>query len=317
MAKYIIEGNVNFQEELYKMLDQDSDNEDELCQISGLPLKDKYITLECNHHFNYDALYREIYNQIYIFKTHTEGSLTRKELKKFRDSKLNYFIKCPYCRNIQFTILPYYKELGLEPIYGINSLDASKPNSHIIHNSCGINNSNHTFKLHGVIFQMGTCCEKINGFGDMCTRDFVGTIPNTTLSYCTIHYRNAIKCYKFAEKKKILDAKLLAKKENTKLLEKINTERASKGLKLLTRIPTHKKKIENIVEQGQTIQQYIPDETEDTNNGCKAILKTGPNKGNVCGCKKLEDDGLCKRHFKKDNKTTNEELYLDKDKNVL
>ena len=67
MSKYTIEGNINFQEELYKLLDEDSENEDELCQISGLPLKDKFITLECNHHFNYDALYREIYKQKYEF----------------------------------------------------------------------------------------------------------------------------------------------------------------------------------------------------------------------------------------------------------
>ena len=315
MVKYIIEGNINFQEELYKMLDQDSDNEDELCQISGLPLKDKYVTLECNHHFNYDALYKEIYNQIYVFKTYNVGSLTRTELNKFRESKMNYFIKCPYCRNIQFTILPYYKELGLDAIYGINSLDSSKPNSHIIHNPGIINNSNHIYTLYGVTFKMGTCCEKISGFGDKCMSNFVGTIPNTTLSYCSNHYRNAIRCYKLAEKKKILDAKLLAKKEKTDLLEKINTERAAKGLKLLVRLPIQKKNIENTIEQGQTIQQYVPDETE-VINGCKALLKTGQNKGRICGCKKLEEDGFCKRHSKKDNKTTNEELHLDKDKDI-
>ena len=31
MSKYTIEGNINFQEELYKLLDEESDNEDELC----------------------------------------------------------------------------------------------------------------------------------------------------------------------------------------------------------------------------------------------------------------------------------------------
>ena len=120
MSKYTIEGNINFQEELYKLLDEESDNEDELCQITGLPLKDKFVTLECNHHFNYDAVYKEIYKQKYEFKTYDLNSLQKNDLQKFRDSKLDYFIKCPYCRNLQFTILPYYEELGLKEIYGIN-----------------------------------------------------------------------------------------------------------------------------------------------------------------------------------------------------
>lgn len=127
MEKYKIEGNINFQEELYKMLDEESDDEEQLCQITRLPLKDKYVTLECKHHFNYDSLYREICKQKYEFKTYEPKSLSKKDLQKFRDSKLDYFIKCPYCRNIQFTVLPYYKELSLKKIYGINSLDKPKP----------------------------------------------------------------------------------------------------------------------------------------------------------------------------------------------
>jgi hypothetical protein len=54
MLKYRIEGNINFQDELYKLLDIESDDEDKLCQITGMPLTDKHVILECNHHFNYD-----------------------------------------------------------------------------------------------------------------------------------------------------------------------------------------------------------------------------------------------------------------------
>ena len=60
MSKYTIEGNINFQDELYKLLDVDSDDEEELCQITGIKLTDKHVILECKHHFNYDALYKEI-----------------------------------------------------------------------------------------------------------------------------------------------------------------------------------------------------------------------------------------------------------------
>ena len=62
-----------------------------------------------------------------------------------------------------------------------------------------------------------------------------------------------------------------------------------------------KKKVENIVEQGQAIQQYVPEE----DSGCNAILKSGPNKGNKCGCKKVENNGLCKRHCPKDQQNDN------------
>ena len=123
MTNYTIEGNIHFQTELYKLLNEDSDDEDNLCQITGLELIDKYITLECGHKFNYKALYTEICKQRFEFKTYDPNLLTKKDQLKFRESKLDYFIKCPYCRNIQFTVLPYYEELGLTKIYGINSLD--------------------------------------------------------------------------------------------------------------------------------------------------------------------------------------------------
>jgi hypothetical protein len=79
MTKYTIEGNVNFQDELYKMLNEDSDDEDvtNLCQITGLPLTDKHVTLECNHRFNYVSLYNEIYKQKHVFKTYNPNTFTK------------------------------------------------------------------------------------------------------------------------------------------------------------------------------------------------------------------------------------------------
>lgn len=289
-----------------------------------MPLKDKHIVLECNHHFNYDALYKEIYTQKYEFNTYTPQALPKKNLQKFCESKLDYFIKCPYCRNIQFTILPYYQALGLKKIYGINSLDKTLPNTIIIPNSFGschptltYGSDNRTFKRFGVWFKAGQCCEKINSFGDECVEKYVAIIPNTQLSYCKYHYRGGLQTHKMVKKQKILDVRIAAKKEKEdkmnekkKLLEEKNAERELKGLPPLKRLPIIKKKVENVVEQqGQSIQQYVPLE----DNGCSAILKFGLNKGNKCGCKKLEANRLCKRHSQKDNK--NEELKVEK--NVL
>jgi hypothetical protein len=323
MSKYIIEGNINFQDELYKLLDEESDNEDELCQITGLPLKDKFVTLECKHHFNYDAVYKEIYKQKYEFKTYDIHTLQKKDLLKFRDSKLDYFIKCPYCRNLQFTILPYYEELGLKEIYGINSLDKNLPNTIIMHNvethyssQPYYGDENYTFNMYGMTFKFGTCCND-NNLGCKCNVKYVAYIPNTELAYCKYHYRVGLRNYKKSEKNKIMAAKAAAYKEREekmnerkKLLEEKNAEREAKGLQPLKRLPIIKKKVENVVEQGQTIQQYVPD---DEQTGCKAILKSGPNKGNECGCKKIDANGLCKRHSPKDE--INNELKVDK--NVL
>jgi hypothetical protein len=136
---------------------------------------------------------------------------------------------------------------------------------------------------------------------------YVSTIPNTELAYCKYHYRNGLKNYKMSEKKKIMEEKI---NERKKLLEEKNAEREAKGLTPLKRLPIIKKKIENVVEQGQPIQSYVPEQEQ---LGCTAILKSGPNKGKECGCKKIATNGLCKRHVAKEE--INNELKFDK--NVL
>ena len=182
------------------------------------------------------------------------------------------------------------------------------PNSIVIlGSSCGnvesINCDNYTYKLYGQIFKKGTCCEKINSFGDECPHKFVTLISETQLYYCKHHYKEAIKSLKISAKKNIMEAKLAIKKESEdkllekkKLLEEQNAERVKNGLLPLKRI---KIKVENIVEnQSHVIQNYI---SEEGLEGCTAILKTGTNKGKLCGCKKIENDGLCKRHSLKVN----------------
>ena len=70
MPNYKIEGDINFYDSLYNSLDYDSDKEDnskkQICEISGQELKDRFVTLECNHTFNYDALYTEICKQKFV-----------------------------------------------------------------------------------------------------------------------------------------------------------------------------------------------------------------------------------------------------------
>ena len=315
MSKYTIEGNINFYDELFKSLDDvDTDDDTILCQITSLPLVDKFVTLECSHHFNYDALYREICRQKFHFKTYEFNTLIKADQQKFHDSKLDYFIKCPYCRSIQFTILPYYEELAFEKKYGINSLDKTLPNSLLIYNDCGpyYGSDNYTFKMYDQLFKKGQCCSTL------CHTKYVALIPGTSTSYCNLHYRSAFKIHKVSLKNIALEEKNKLKEEQHKLKEnklgerkkifderkKIfderNAERATKGLPPLKRLPVIKKKLENEVQEAQPIGQYVPDADDQVKIGCKTILKSGPNKGTQCCCKTVNENGLCKRHVVKD-----------------
>jgi len=82
MKSYTVDGTVvNFNEELTKMLETDDDDDVDdtnKCRITDQPLTDKYVTLECNHKFNYAALYKEICKQKYVFKKYDNEHLKKK-----------------------------------------------------------------------------------------------------------------------------------------------------------------------------------------------------------------------------------------------
>ena len=54
---------IDFYSELKKELSVDSTNKEQCCLITQMPLSDNYITLECNHKFNYLPLYNEVVKQ--------------------------------------------------------------------------------------------------------------------------------------------------------------------------------------------------------------------------------------------------------------
>ena len=113
------------------------------CLITGNPLKSNYITLQCNHKFNYEDLYKEIC--------------------AFKFSRRKYFrcnindIQCPYCRNIQHKLLPYipiYKDVNR--IVGVNSpsLFCMK------HKFCQIMNKNKLCNKDGFESSDGILCTR-------------------------------------------------------------------------------------------------------------------------------------------------------------
>lgn len=111
-CEYVVEGGINFFEELLKTEDPVVNNDkNALCLITDAPLSEFYVELACKHTFNYLPLYAEVKYQ----------KLNKHCLEV---SRLNVNeIKCPYCRKIQQTLLPYYESLDqvAPKIYGVNS----------------------------------------------------------------------------------------------------------------------------------------------------------------------------------------------------
>jgi len=99
---------IDFYSELKKELSVDTTNKEQCCLITQMPLSDNYITLECNHTFNYIPLYNEVVKQ--------KSCLNSLETTRLKINE----IKCPYCRNINKKILPFIDISGVNMVKGVN-----------------------------------------------------------------------------------------------------------------------------------------------------------------------------------------------------
>lgn len=102
---------MEFYDELMKQIsmvkNEEEEDDEEECLISGLPLNEIHVTLECNHKFNRSCIFKEIYYQ-------------KKHVNTYNSYKLQFHqIQCPYCRNIQNKLLPY--NVSKKKIDGVNS----------------------------------------------------------------------------------------------------------------------------------------------------------------------------------------------------
>ena len=159
----VLEGNINFYDELHKLDtddDNDNDNDNEpLCLLTNLPLDKNSIKLPCSHEFNFVPLYKEVVQQ----KTRTISS-------HLNTDKLAYHqIKCPYCRQKTDSLLPHVrlsKEIGF--ISGVNAPEKMCMDFH----TC-----EHTFKS-------GKNKDK------MCSKTAYFDVGGC---YCTTHHNHALK----------------------------------------------------------------------------------------------------------------------------
>ena len=256
MPKYLIEGNIDFYSELHKCEDVNDSSqqqihdtgshEKDVCLITQQPLTENHITLECNHKFNYNAIFYDIMNHKKKFNTMERKMLSSKE------------IRCPYCRNIQKTLLPYVE--GYPKIHGINYLNPE-------HVSCYSSKNG---------YSPGKCCYKDNECGS-CTAVLTKLLVTDNNYYCYLHYSQVIR-------------KMIKEKE-----AKIKEE------KIKLKIAAIKKKQEDKqkkVDEKNALKQQKQNEKQALGK-CSALIKSGPNKGNPCGCCVIPTgDGLCNRHYK-------------------
>lgn len=106
-SSYLIENSIDF----FKEINSDSiggdDDDTNRCFITGNILDDYPVTLPCNHTFNYDALFKDVY-------IHKQQNNAREEV-----CVPDTGIRCPYCRAIHHKFMLPEVE-GKSQIFGIN-----------------------------------------------------------------------------------------------------------------------------------------------------------------------------------------------------
>lgn len=317
MDKYDIEGGIDFFSELYKSLDDGTDEdsaEENICLITSQPLTEFFVTMKCGHKFNYKPLYFDIKNHKQKFNR-MEGSSGRVGSNELR---------CPYCRTKQAGTLPYYEEIGLPKIHGINYIDVNYKPTHatsmykhflspcvfLTPNVCfdpsanGVVESSEDMNVNCKFYKCGHLGTQINCYNGVSSGENYGDEKH----YCWSHKKQIVKKYKQATiakaKEEIKAQKLKVKEEikQAKEAEKQKTKEEKKQAKEAEKQKTNKAKKQKPTVENVVLGPAIIDGVSDNNNnnnvinlGCIEILKGGAKKGNACGVK-IFASSLCRRH---------------------
>ena len=110
----VINKNTDITKLFYQCLNEDDEyngnddilNHENICHITQDELKENSITMKCGHTFNYIPLFNEIKKQ-----KHAKNYYSNLRLRVHQ-------IQCPYCRQIQDSILPLIE--NVDRLYGVN-----------------------------------------------------------------------------------------------------------------------------------------------------------------------------------------------------
>jgi hypothetical protein len=267
-----VEDNINFYEELKKQLEEskneivinqiiinnesesESESKDDIifdndqyigkCLITNEKLTKGYVTLLCNHSFNYIPLYNDLLHHKKTLYLDTQMLKTNE-------------IRCPYCRNKQSVLLPYYECMGVQKINGINffkkvgtfvgECQYSELKTAILLSDC------HDMKSKLLNESSNEMCSNI-----------VSILTEDEKCYCSFHKKKAKSIY-YKRKKYEEKMKLKQKKQEEKLKKKEETQTQSQNV---------------LIDM----------------NLCNIILVSGKNKGLQC-TQKTYVNHICKRHY--------------------
>lgn len=328
MKKYTTEGKINFFEELYKSLDDDENEEDNInmCLITNEPLTDKFVQLKCSHKFNYHAIYKDLVTHKAKFNKMESSSGWLKENE----------IRCPYCRKKLTQQLPYYEELGLQKVIGVNYSAPSNAKTNSV-SKCEFLIENPLFNplipeelanYYNLKFSKcpvyGTPIKEYKG-------NFVYENYNDEKCYCWEHKKQMIKGYKKQISDKVKEENIYNKikekeekqkakaeeKQKAKQKEKEEKQKAKEELKKAVIEAKNNKKPkpkskplslsnvegENVLLGMSTIANITQPQEPNNNDCCIEIIKSGVKKGTPC-CRKIFDTNTqsCLRHYKLYNK---------------
>lgn len=323
MKKYNIEGGIDFFSELYKSLENEenkfkTEDDNNLCLITNQPLTDKFVKMECGHKFNYVPLFNDLVNHKKKFNN-MEGTATH--LK-------NNEIRCPYCRKKTAEVLPYYEDLGLAKVNGVNYIDINNVsesyyNGIYKHKLCEFIKPNIFFNPESKniieFYKQGLNIEdcksiKCNYLGTQLS-NYYNHDYNDEKFYCHQHKSIVVKKYKKEISDKIKEVKEQKKqkekeeKQQAKQKEKEEKQKAKDELKKSVQLAKMNKKQKtkdiNVLTDNITTDNVVIGVSDvvitENIQLCTEILKTGPKKGTSCGTKIFENN-LCKRHCNLINK---------------
>lgn len=250
-------GGIDFYAELYSSLDGEEEGDSKnVCLITDNVLTDNHVVLECGHKFNYLPLFNDI-----------RAHKTKFNCLEANHVKINE-IRCPYCRSRQKTLLPYYPELGLPKIVGVNKEPPVLPQR---------------------IQVVGTCqYEACLSTQYICKLECDGNL------YCYSHYNLKQRAHQKQEKLKEKAAEKIMKQEQKKeqkLLETKQKAEAKAEAKAKAKEDL-KNTILNVTANGLQEENTII-----ATAGCSQLMKTGLRKGQSCGAT-VFCSGFCKRHYK-------------------
>jgi hypothetical protein len=258
MSNYVIEGNFDFYKELYESLDDsDNNNMDELSAQICL-ISNAPLT---KHFVELECKHK--FNYVPLFKDLVNHKTKFSTLDTHR-LKVNE-IRCPYCRNKQGNVLPYIEEIGLPKEHGVNWINMDLMSTSNV-----------------VDLKLGQCCW---GNGNECGAIHVLTNGSTNMDYCYYHYKLTARKLQMAQKLKIkLEAKaLVAQQKAEEKQKKLDAKNEIKAAKALGKKPLVLNTDENVILSAGSM--------------CQAILKSGPRKGEACGCV-VKINNFCTRHGK-------------------